>query len=76
MQVLVDCSNSNTALVALGYLNQIGAQFAAIYRRDQMQRTAPQLVSFVPQVDLETRPVVQRRIREPVVSSFPASSAI
>ena len=28
VQVLVDCSNSNTALVALGYLNQIGAQFA------------------------------------------------
>jgi ABC-2 type transport system permease protein len=56
VQVLVDCSNSNTALVALGYLNQIGAQFARRYQLDRMQRTAPQLVSFLPQADLQTRP--------------------
>ena len=56
VQVLVDCSNSNTALVALGYLNQVGAQFARVYQLDRMERTAPQLVSFLPQVDLQTRP--------------------
>jgi ABC-2 type transport system permease protein len=56
VQVLLDCSNSNTALVALGYLNQIGAQFSRDYRLDQMQRTAPQRVSSLPQVDLEVRP--------------------
>ncbi len=56
VQVLVDCSNSNTALVALGYLNLIGAQFARGYQLDQLRRTAPQLVSFLPQVDLQTRP--------------------
>ena len=56
VQVLVDCSNSNTALVALGYLNQIGAQFSRDYQLDRMQRTAPQLVSSLPQVDLEVRP--------------------
>ena len=56
VQVLVDCSNSNTALVALGYLSQIGAQFAQDYQTDRMRRTAPQLASFVPQVQLETRP--------------------
>jgi ABC-2 type transport system permease protein len=56
VQALVDSSNSNTALVALGYLNQIGARFAANYQLDRLARTAPQVVSFVPQIDLETRP--------------------
>lgn len=56
VQALVDCSNSNTALVALGYLNQIGAQFARQYQLDAMSRTAPQLLTFVPQTDLEARP--------------------
>jgi len=56
VQVLVDCSNSNTALVALGYLSQIGARFASDYAADRLRRTAPQLASFRPQVELETRP--------------------
>ena len=56
VQLIVDSSNSNTALVALGYINLIGAQFARDYQMDRMRRTAPQLVSFVPQVGLETRP--------------------
>jgi ABC-2 type transport system permease protein len=56
VQVLVDCSNSNTALVALGYINQIGAQFSHDFQLAQMQRTAPQWASAVPQVDLEIRP--------------------
>jgi ABC-2 type transport system permease protein len=56
VQVLLDCSNSNTALVALGYLNQIGAAFSRDYLIDRMQRTAPQLVSSLPQVDLQVRP--------------------
>jgi len=56
VQVLVDSSNSNTALVALGYFSQIGAQFARDYETDRLQRAEPQLVSFLPQVNLETRP--------------------
>ena len=56
VQVIVDSSNSNTALVALGYLNQIGAQFAQDYQTDRLWRVAPQLASFVPQVELEARP--------------------
>jgi ABC-2 type transport system permease protein len=56
VQVLVDCSNSNTALVALGYLNQIGVRFAQRYQLDSLQRAAPQLVSFLPQADLQIRP--------------------
>jgi len=56
VQVIVDSSNSNTALVALGYLSQVGANFAQDHQIDHMRRIAPQLVSFVPQIDLEARP--------------------
>jgi ABC-2 type transport system permease protein len=56
VQILVDCSNSNTALVALGYLNQVGAQFNRDYQLDHVRRTSPKLASFLPQVNLESRP--------------------
>ena len=56
VQVIVDSSNSNTALVALGYLNDVGAAFAQSYQLDGMQRVAPQQAAFIPQVSLETRP--------------------
>ena len=56
VQVLLDCSNSNTALVAVGYINQIGAQFSRDFQLSQMQHMAPQMASKVPQVDLEVRP--------------------
>ena len=56
VQVIVDSSNSNTALVALGYLNQVGGSFAHEYQIDSAQRSAPQMVSFAPEVNLEARP--------------------
>jgi len=56
VQALVDSSNSNTALVALGYMNQIGARFAQDYARDRAGRIAPQVLMTAPQVALETRP--------------------
>jgi ABC-2 type transport system permease protein len=55
-QVIVDATNSNTALIALGYVNQIALPYAADYQRDHMERIAPQLVSFAPSVTLEQRP--------------------
>jgi ABC-2 type transport system permease protein len=56
VQVIVDSSNSNTALVAVGYLNQIGARFTQEYQADRFQRSAPQLAPFVPSVGLDSRP--------------------
>ena len=56
VQVIVDATNSNTALIALGYLNQIAQRFAGDYQRDRKQRVGPQLVSFAPSVTLEQRP--------------------
>lgn len=56
VQVIVDSSNSNTALVALGYLTQIGAQFTQDYQKDRLWRASPQLANFLPQIELEARP--------------------
>ncbi|MGE5207104.1 MAG: ABC transporter permease [Chlamydiota bacterium] len=56
VQVVVDATNSNTAMVALSYLNQIGAQFAEDYQRDRMWRLVPQLAAVYPNVELEPRP--------------------
>jgi ABC-2 type transport system permease protein len=56
VQVLVDSSNSNTALISLGYIGQIGQRFVKSYQSDRMQQTTPQLASFVPNVTLEARP--------------------
>jgi ABC-2 type transport system permease protein len=56
VQVILDSSNSNTALVALGYLTDIGGQFSQDYEQDHMWRAGPRLVSFMPQVELEERP--------------------
>jgi ABC-2 type transport system permease protein len=56
LQVIVDGTNSNTALIAVGYLNQIAARFAIDYQRDRIYRIAPQLAERMPQVQLEQRP--------------------
>lgn len=66
MQVLVDSSNSNTALISLGYIAQIGQRFAQNYAEDRMQRMASQALAFLPRVTLDLA-LVQCRTCEPVV---------
>ncbi|HMK20835.1 MAG TPA: ABC transporter permease [Terriglobales bacterium] len=56
VQVIVDGTNSNTALIALGYVTQIAAGFARDYQQGRIAQTMPQLASVVPQVQLEQRP--------------------
>jgi len=56
VQVIVDGTNSNTALIAVGYVNQIASTFAHDYRTDRIERTNPQLIALMPQVQLEQRP--------------------
>ena len=56
VQVVVDATNSNTAMIALGYLNQIAQRYASDYQHDRIARIAPQLVAFAPSVELEQRP--------------------
>lgn len=56
IQVIVDATNSNTALIAAGYINQVALGFARDYQRDRMYRLVPQLVKRFPSVQLEARP--------------------
>ena len=56
VQVIVDGTNSNTALIAVGYVNQIASTFAHDYQTDRIERTNPQLIALMPQVQLEQRP--------------------
>ena len=56
LQVIVDATNSNTALIASGYVNQIAIGFAKDYQRDRINRISPQLTERTPSVELEQRP--------------------
>jgi ABC-2 type transport system permease protein len=56
VQVIVDATNSNTALIASGYISQIALGFAQGYQRDRMYRIAPQLMESMPSVELAPRP--------------------
>jgi len=56
LQVIVDATNSNTALIASGYVTQIALGFAQDYQKDRIYRISPQMVEEVPSVQLEQRP--------------------
>ena len=56
LQVIVDATNSNTALIAAGYVNQIAMGFAHDYQQDRIYRISPQLADRIPNVQLEQRP--------------------
>ncbi|HEU4686361.1 MAG TPA: ABC transporter permease [Nitrospira sp.] len=56
LQVIVDSSNSNTALIAVGYINQIAARFAQEYQRERLLHESPFLQAQIPSLVLERRP--------------------
>jgi ABC-2 type transport system permease protein len=56
LQVIVDATNSNTALIASGYINQIALGFATDYQQDRINRISPQMIDKIPSVQLEQRP--------------------
>jgi len=56
LQVVVDGTNSNTALIALGYINTIAAQFAQDYTADLAERTQGVKGMRQVQVTIEQRP--------------------
>ncbi|HXQ22678.1 MAG TPA: ABC transporter permease [Candidatus Acidoferrales bacterium] len=56
LQAIVDGTNSNTALIAVGYINQIAAQFSQDYARARIERLAPPVAAQVPQISLQQRP--------------------
>jgi ABC-2 type transport system permease protein len=56
VQVITDGTDSNTALIALGYISQIAGEFARDYQLDRIARTAPLLIEQLPRVELARRP--------------------
>jgi ABC-2 type transport system permease protein len=56
LQVIVDATNSNTALLASSYISQIALRFAKETQQDRIRRIAPQLMAAMPSVELAPRP--------------------
>jgi drug efflux transport system permease protein len=56
VQLVVDGTNSNTALIALGYVNRIATTFATDYASNSIARLAPARLRVLPSVELEERP--------------------
>jgi ABC-2 type transport system permease protein len=56
LQVIVDATNSNTALIASGYITQIALGFAQDYQKDRIYRISPQMLEEIPSMQLEPRP--------------------
>lgn len=55
LQVVVDGTNSNTALIALGYVGDITADYSNEYTTDMAERRAPLEFARAPQVTLDPR---------------------
>jgi len=55
LQVILDGTNSNTALISVGYVNQIAATYANQYARDRLERLMPS-AALAPTVGMEQRP--------------------
>jgi ABC-2 type transport system permease protein len=56
IQVIVDASSSNTALIGLGYLTEVATNFAREFQTARLQRSAPMLLSGMPRILLDRRP--------------------
>lgn len=56
LQVLVDGTNSNSALIALGYADTIVSSFSQAYQSDYLYRTHPSSASGRVEISLDDRP--------------------
>jgi ABC-2 type transport system permease protein len=56
IQVIVDSTNSNTALIGLGYVNEVTSAFAGDYQIELIQRTSPLSIAQMPKIVLDKRP--------------------
>jgi ABC-2 type transport system permease protein len=56
LQVIVDATNSNTALIASSYVSQIALGYAQQVQKQRIGQIAPQLIEQIPSVRLEQRP--------------------
>jgi len=56
IQVVLDGTNSNTALIALGYVNQIADRFGRERLEGRLARVQPFIAEQLPRIELEKRP--------------------
>jgi ABC-2 type transport system permease protein len=56
LQVIVDATNSNPALIASSYVSQIALGYAQQAQQQRIYSIAPQLIDQIPSVQLEQRP--------------------
>lgn len=56
IQVIVDSTNSNTALIGLGYVNEVTSKFASDYQLESLRRTSPMAIAQLPKIVLDRRP--------------------
>jgi ABC-2 type transport system permease protein len=56
VQVIADGTDSNTAMIALGYIAQIAGAYSAAYGRERILRIAPELWQRMPKVSFDRRP--------------------
>lgn len=56
VQAVLDGTDSNTALIAVGYINQIANRFAQDYHLQMADRLKPSLATFAPDIELQQRP--------------------
>lgn len=63
VQVLVDGTNSNTALIAAGYINQIAQRYGGEYQQDRIGRLSPSSAAVIPSVQLQERPWFNQDLR-------------
>lgn len=56
VQAVLDGSDSNTALITIGYINQVAARYAQDYQLERVGQMNPVLAQSVPRIELEQRP--------------------
>src|SRR3984957_15099093 len=56
VQAVLDGTDSNTALITVGYINQIANRFAQDYNLEVADRLKPSLATFAPNIELQERP--------------------
>src|SRR5439155_9147403 len=56
VQVIADGSDSNTAMIALGYVAQIAHTYTESYGQDRLLRIAPEWARRMPSVSFDRRP--------------------
>jgi ABC-2 type transport system permease protein len=56
VQVVLDGTDSNSALIAVGYINQIAARFTQDYQLQLADRLSPTLATMAPSIEIQERP--------------------